>query len=87
MLWLDGRRSAERRVVENGQVLLNGAPGRRQIFGPGHAALTMGIRHDQAGIHGEALAADQAFRHAAPQDRLEQLAQQIGLPEPAVAGL
>jgi hypothetical protein len=52
-----------------------------------HAALAVGVGGDQAGVDGEALAADQAFGHAAAHDGLEQLAQQIALAEAAVAVL
>jgi hypothetical protein len=46
-----------------------------------------GVRPDDAGVDGEALAADQALDHAAPHNALEELAQQIALAEAAVAVL
>ena len=52
-----------------------------------HAALAVRLGLDQAGVHGEALAADQAFRHAPAQDHVEQLTQQVALPKTAVAVL
>ena len=44
----------------------------------------MGVGGDQAGVDGEGLAADQALGHAARDDRLEQLAQQVALTEAPV---
>jgi hypothetical protein len=51
------------------------------------ASLAMSVGHDHAGIDGEAIAADQTFDHAPPNHRLEQLAQQVSVAEPAVARL
>ena len=47
----------------------------------------MSVCHDHAGIDGETIAADQTFYDAPPNHRLEQLAQQISVAEPAVARL
>jgi hypothetical protein len=51
------------------------------------AALATGVGADQAGIHRKALSANQTFRHAARHPRLEQLAEQIAVAEPAMAVL
>jgi hypothetical protein len=48
------------------------------------APVPAGVRADQAGVDGEALAADQALGHAPPDHALEELAQQIALAEAAV---
>jgi hypothetical protein len=44
-----------------------------------------GVGSDDAGVNREALAADQALGHAAPDHALEQFAQQITVAEAAVA--
>jgi hypothetical protein len=57
------------------------------LIGRFDTALTMRIRYDHAGIDGKALATDQTFSHAASNHRLEQLAQKVGVAEPAMARL
>jgi hypothetical protein len=47
----------------------------------------MRVRHDQTGVDGKALATDQALGHAAPDHRLEQLSQKVGVAEPTMARL
>ena len=49
-----------------------------------HAALTVGIGLDQAGVHREALAAHQPLGYAPAYDSLEDVPQQIAVPEAAV---
>ena len=58
-----------------------------ELIGRLDPALAMSVRHDHAGIDGEALAADKPFSHASPHYRLEQLAQEISIAEPAMARL
>ena len=88
-LRLDRRRAAEGRVVEHGQILVDRPVGGRLQSSrvAGHAALTVGVGGDQAGVDREALAAHQALGHAARDNGLEQLAQQIAVAEAAVAVL
>jgi len=47
--------------------------------------LLVRVRLDQAGIDGHALAADQAFLDAPRDGRLEQVAEQFAVTEPAVS--
>jgi hypothetical protein len=47
----------------------------------------MRVGDEHAGINREALATNQTLGHAAPNQRLEKLAQQVGIAEPAVARL
>ena len=54
------------------------------LLRPFRRALPVGVGPDQAGIDREALAADQPFLDAAPDRRLEQLAQEIAVAEAAV---
>ena len=53
----------------------------------GNAALTIGIRLDQAGINGKAFAADKALVHATMHRLLENVAQQIALAKAAMTVL
>ncbi len=50
-----------------------------------HRALLVGVGLDQAGIHRETLAADQPLGHAPAHDALKEVAQNIAVPEAAVA--
>src|SRR5262245_66339167 len=70
-------RSSERRIVEHGEILIDGPAGQlgRQTLGSLDALLPVGLGLDQAGIDGKALAADQTFLDAAASQRLEQAAQ------------
>src|SRR5271154_5242693 len=50
-------------------------------------ALLVRVRLDQAGVGGEAVAADKPFSNAAPHCRLEQFAQEIAIAEAAMTVL
>jgi hypothetical protein len=56
-------RGSERRIVEHGEILVDGPAGQlgRQTFGSLDTLLPIGLGLDQAGIDGKALAADQTF--------------------------
>ena len=85
---VDGRGAAESSIVEGSEVLRDRPVGLGvELIRRIDPALAVSVRHDQAGIDGEAIAADQTFDHAPPHHRLEQLAQQISVAEPAVARL
>ena len=51
---------------------------------PGHRALLVGVSSDQAGIDRKAFTAHQTFAQASLDHRLEQVPEDIALPEPAV---
>ena len=83
--------SAKCRVVKGGQIFLHGAAGGRGItrlapFRARDRPLLVGVRHNQAGIDCEAVAADQACRQARLDDTLEHMAEEIAIAEPLVAG-
>jgi hypothetical protein len=87
-LRLDRGGGPEGSIVEGGKILRDRPVGAGiKLIGRFDTALTMRIRYDHAGIDGKALAADQTFSHAASNHRLEQLAQKVGIAEPAVARL
>ena len=74
-------RAAERRFVEHGQIL---ADSMARVVGwlppiAGRRVLAVGVRLDHRRVDREALAADEPFRDAAGDRRLEQLAEQIAL--------
>src|SRR4029434_3579939 len=79
-------RSSERRIVEYGEILVDGPAGQLgwQTLGSLNTLLPVCLGPDQAGVDGKALAADQTFPDAAPHHRLEQAAQQITLAETPV---
>ena len=81
----DLARRAERGVVENREIFLDSAAGRRwwQTRRTLDAVSVAGIGLDQTGINGEAFTADQALIDAPLQDRLEQAPQQIAVAEAA----
>ena len=58
---------------------------RRLPFWPWNGALLVGVGLDQAGIHGKAFTARQAFRHATLNRTFKQMPQNIALAEAAVA--
>ena len=77
-LRLDRRGAAESSIVEGSKVLRDCSVGLGvELSGRLDPALAMSVRHDQAGIDGEALAADKPFSDASPHCRLEQFAQEI----------
>ena len=87
-LRLDGRRPAERRVVQDRQIFRDCATGSRiEVFGLGDASPSMRVRHDNAGVDCESLASHDPFFHTARHDGLEELTQKIALTKPAVAVL
>ena len=55
--------------------------------GLGCCVLLVRVRPDQAGIGGEGLTANQPFGDAAGHDALEQVPEEVAVPEPAVAVL
>jgi hypothetical protein len=69
-LGCDLARSAECRVIEYGQILLD-RTSRGSPFSPSIPLLPVRIRLDQADIDRKAFAADQTLADAAPQDRLK----------------
>ena len=79
-------RRAERRIIEDGQILLDRTAGgiRRQTRSTLDAVAIAGVGLDQAGIDGKAFATDQALVDAALQHGLEQLAQQVAVAEAAM---
>jgi hypothetical protein len=57
---------------------------RVNIIRPGSRSLLVGIGSNQAGIDRKGSPIDQPFGHAAPDHGLEQLSQQIAVPEPTM---
>jgi hypothetical protein len=57
---------------------------RVELLRAGDTLLPARIGPDHAGVHREALAADDPLGHAAPHRRLEQRAQQVAVPEASV---
>lgn len=87
-LYLAG--SAERLVVQNFEIFPD-SPRRiiridtlRVPLFLGRRVLLVGIGFNQAGIHGEALAADQPLFHATLDSHLEHVAQQVTLAKPTM---
>jgi len=78
--------TAERRIVEHREILVDRATGGIgwQAFLASHEALAVGLGADEARIDRKAIPADQPLGHAALHRRLEQLAQQIAVAEAAV---
>src|SRR5213595_4213545 len=74
---------AERGIIEDAEIFLDGAAGRsrRQTRGPLNTGAVAGIGLDQTRINGEAFTADQALIDAPLQDRLEKAPQQIAIAE------
>ena len=56
-------------------------------WSPSMPRLAVRVCPDQAAVNGEAITADQPFRHASADDRLEHAAQQVALAEAAVPAL
>jgi hypothetical protein len=89
-LRLDRARRAEGGVVENRQILPDrtrrrvGIDRRRVPVLAGGRALLVRIRFDQAGVDREPLAADEPLRDAPAHRRLEDVAEQVAVPEPSV---
>ena len=86
-LYLAGR--AEGSIVERCQILANRSSGIGvEAADPpliaGNRPLLVGVGRDQARIHREAFAADEALAQAPLHHRLEQMPQDIALPEPAM---
>ena len=83
-------RGPEGRVVEHGQILAHGARrglGVDRLRSPvllRRRILLVGIRLDQAGVHGEAIAADQALGDAPRDHRLEEMPEEVAFAEAAV---
>ena len=78
-------------VVEGCQILLHGAARRLGIIRhlplwARYGTLLVGIRRDQAGIDGKAFTADQPSRNAIFNHPLEDLAEQVAVAEPFIAG-
>jgi hypothetical protein len=73
-------------MIEGRQILLHGPTGIRisSPLVPKHRPLPVGIGGDQAGIDRKAVTAHQAFAQASLDHGLEQVPQNIALPEPAV---
>lgn len=86
-LRLDRCGGPEGGVIQGGKVLLNG-PVRSwiEILCRLDTTLAMG-GYDQAAIDGKALAADETLRHTAAEHVLEQLAEDVAFPEPAMTVL
>jgi len=84
----DVRGGTKGRVVQRRQIFPNRACCSSVIVGrplvAGDGALLVGIGRDQAGIDGKTLTANQAFRHAALDDALEQMAQDVAIAETAM---
>ena len=88
-LGLDGRRPAERSIVQHRQIFRDRATGRRiKIFDLGDASPSMCVRHDDAGVDCESLRLPRSFPSCSARDYgLEELAQEIALAKPPVAVL
>jgi len=80
---------AKCRIVEGGQIFLDGTTGggRRQTRGAVDAVAVTGVGLDQTGVDGEAFLTDQTLGNAALQYALKQAPQQVALTKPAVAVL
>jgi phage terminase large subunit-like protein len=90
-LQLQLRRCPERRVVECGKIFLHRPTCSDRIdlllpLVPRDRALTVGIGFDQAGINGEALAADQTSLDTRSQHALKHATEDIALTEALIAG-
>jgi hypothetical protein len=85
----NGRRSTESGIIENSQILLDGAGSVFLCFplSAWYRTLLVGIRCDQAGIYCKSFRANQPLSEAAFHYRLEHMPQDIALPEPAMAVL
>jgi hypothetical protein len=79
----------ERRIVEHGEILLDGATRRfrRQTRGPFDAVAVAGVGLDQTGVDSKAFPTDQTLGNAALQYALKQTPQQGALTKPAVSVL